>query len=130
MTKWSIRGASCMERAFEPEKLYQRFQYQVDFTYPNRLKVPVTAEQKTWANIKRGLIMLRNIFWKVGVLGDYRKVFWKFALPRLRHGDIEGLISVAMISHHLIVFARAASTGRQNASNYSMRLREASVPAE
>ena len=39
--------------------------------------------------------MLRNIFWKIGVLGDYRKVFWKFALPRLRHGDIEGLIAVA-----------------------------------
>ena len=36
--------------------------------------------------------MLRNIFWKVGVLGDYRKVFWKFALGRLRRGDIEGLI--------------------------------------
>jgi hopanoid C-2 methylase len=120
----------CMERAFEPEKLYQRFQYQVDFTYPNRLKVPVTPEQKTWANIRRGLIMLRNIFWKVGVLSSYRWVFWKFALPRLRHGDIEGLISVATISHHLIMFARAASTGQQNASNYSMRLREASVPAE
>ena len=74
--------------------------------------------------------MLRNIFWKVGVLGDYRKVFWKFALPRLTHGEIEGLISLAMISHHLIMFARAASRGQQNASNYSMRLREASVPAE
>jgi hopanoid C-2 methylase len=35
-----------------------------------------------------------------------------------------------MIGHHLIMFARAASTGQQNASNYSIRLREASVPAE
>jgi radical SAM superfamily enzyme YgiQ (UPF0313 family) len=120
----------CMEIAYQPEKLYARYQHQVDFTYANRLKVPVTAEQKTWPNIKRGLIMLRNIFWKVGVLGDYRRVFWKFALSRLRHGDIEGLISVAMTGHHLIMFARAASVGQQNASNYSMRLREASVPAE
>jgi len=120
----------CMEIAYLPEKLYARYQHQVDYTYANRLKVPVTAEQKTWANVKRGLIMLRNIFWKVGVLGDYRRVFWKFALSRLRHGDIEGLISVAMIGHHLIMFARAASVGQQNASNYSMRLREASVPAE
>ena len=92
--------------------------------------MPVTPEQKSWANIKRGLIMLRNIFWKVGVLGDYRKVFWKFALGRLRHGDIEGLIGSALIAHHLIMFARAASVGQQNASNYSIRLREASVPAE
>jgi hypothetical protein len=101
----------------------------VDFTYPNRLKVPVTPEQKSWANIKRGLIMLRNIFWQVGVLGDYRVVFWKFAWSRLRRGDIEGLISTALIAHHLILFARGASVGRHNASNYSMRLRQASVPA-
>ena len=74
--------------------------------------------------------MLRNIFWKVGVLGNYRRVFWKFALGRLRHGDIEGLIGSAMIGHHLIQFARDASHGDQNASNYSLRLREASVPAE
>jgi radical SAM superfamily enzyme YgiQ (UPF0313 family) len=120
----------CMEVAFQPEKLYARYQHQVDFTYANRLKVPVTPEQKTWPNIKRGLIMLRNIFWKVGVLSDYRKVFWKFALPRLRRGDIEGLISVTLVAHHLITFARAASVGQQNASNYSIRLREASVPAE
>jgi radical SAM superfamily enzyme YgiQ (UPF0313 family) len=120
----------CMEVAYQPEKLYARYQYQVDYTYANRLKVPVTAEQKSWGNIKRGLIMLGNIFWKVGVLGDYRKVFWKFALSRLWHGDIEGLISSALIAHHLIMFARAASVGQQNASNYSLRLREASVPAE
>ena len=121
----------CMEIAYQPEKLYARFQYQVRL----HLCQPATAarrraQQRSWANIKRGLIMLRNIFWKVGVLGDYRKVFWKFALSRLRHGDIEGLISVTLIAHHLIMFARAASGGQQNASNYSMRLREASVPAE
>jgi radical SAM superfamily enzyme YgiQ (UPF0313 family) len=120
----------CMEVAYQPEKLFARYQHQCDYTYSQRIKVPVSAEQKSWANIKRALIMLRNIFWKVGVLGDYRKVFWKFALGRLRHGDIEGLIASAMIAHHLIKFARAASVGQQNASNYSIRLREASVPAE
>jgi hypothetical protein len=119
-----------MEFAYAPEKLYARYQYQCDYTYAQRLKVPVTPEQKSWANIKRGLIMLRNIFWKVGVLGDYRRVFWKFALGRLRRGDLEGLIGSAMIAHHLIMFARAASVGQQSASNYSIRLREASVPAE
>jgi hypothetical protein len=64
------------------------------------------------------------------VLGNYRRVFWKFALGRLRHGDIEGLIGSVTIGHHLIMFARAASSGQQNASNYSLRLREAQVPAE
>ena len=120
----------CMEVAYQPEKLFARYQYQCDYTYPKRIKVPVSPEQKSWANIRRGLIMLKNIFWKVGVLGDYKRVFWKFALGRLRHGDIEGLIASSLLAHHLILFARAASVGQQNASNYSIRLREASVPAE
>ena len=120
----------CMEIAYQPEKLYARYQYQCDYTYANQLKPPVSPELKTWANIKRALIMLRNIFWQIGVLGDYRRVFWKFALGRLRRGDLEGLIGSAMIGHHLIMFAREASGGQQNASNYSIRLREASVPAE
>ena len=120
----------CMEMAYQPEKLFARYAYQCEYTYANRLKVPVSDELKSWANIKRALIMLRNIFWKVGVLGDYRRTFWKFALARLRQGDIEGLIASSLVGHHLIVFARDASRGRQNASNYSIRLREASVPAE
>jgi hypothetical protein len=119
-----------MSVAYEPEKVYERFQYQCDNVYPHRLKMPVPDEMKTWPNIRRGLVMMRNIFWKVGVLGDYRRVFWKFALGRIRRGDVEGLIGCTMIAHHLITFARAATSGEQNASNYSIRLREASVPAE
>jgi hypothetical protein len=119
-----------MAVAYAPEKVYARFQYQCDHVYVHRLKMPVPDEMKTWANIRRGLVMMRNIFWKVGVLGDYRRVFWKFALGRIRRGDMEGLIGCTMIAHHLITFARAASSGKQNASNYSIRLREAAVPAE
>ncbi|MBR0798518.1 B12-binding domain-containing radical SAM protein [Bradyrhizobium jicamae] len=120
----------CMEVAYEPGKLFDRYRYQCEHTYANRIKVPVSPEMKSWANVRRGLVILRNIFWKVGVLGTYRRVFWKFALGRLKRGDIEGLISATLVAHHLITFARAASSGRQNASNYSIRLREASVPAE
>ena len=120
----------CMEEAYRPEKLYARYQYQCDYTYANRLKVPVAQEMKTWANARRALSMLRNIVWHAGVLGDYRRVFWKFAWGRLRQLDIEGLIGCTLVAHHLIRFAGAASSGEQNASNYSIRLRDASVPAE
>ena len=120
----------CMEIAYEPSKLMKRYLHQCEYTHKQRLKVPVSPEMKSWKNIRRALIMLRNIFWKVGVLGSYKRVFWKFALGRLRHGDLEGLIGSVMIGHHLIMFARAASSGEQNASNYSLRLREAQVPAE
>jgi hypothetical protein len=120
----------CMELAYEPSKLMARYLHQCEYTHKNRIKVPPSPEMRSWKNIRRGLIMLRNIFWKVGVLGSYKRVFWKFALGRLRHGDLEGLIGSVMIGHHLIMFARAASSGAQNASNYSLRLREAQVPAE
>ncbi len=74
--------------------------------------------------------MLRNIFWKVGILGDYKLEFWKFALRRLARGEIEYLISSVLVAHHLIKFARDASGGHTNASYYSLKLQEASVPAE
>ena len=35
---------------------------------------------------------------------------------------------MSLVSHHLITYAREASHGRQNASNYSLKLREAQVP--
>ena len=56
--------------------------------------------------------MLRNIFWKVGILGDYKLEFWKFALRRLARGEIECLISSVLVAHHLIMFARDASGGQ------------------
>ena len=120
----------CMERAYEPSKLMARYLYQCEYTHKNRLKVPVSPEMRSWKNIRRALIMLRNIFWKIGVLGEYRKVFWQFALNRLMRGDIEGMIGSVVVGHHLIMYARAASSGRHNASNYSLRLRDAQVLAE
>ena len=120
----------CMAAVYEPTKLFARYRHQCDHTYANRIKVPVSDELKTWPNIRRALVILRNLIWKVGVLGDYKRTFWKFAWSQLRRGNIESFISVALISHHLITFAREASRGRQNASNYSLKLREAQVPAE
>ncbi|MBE0703557.1 MAG: DUF4070 domain-containing protein, partial [Afipia sp.] len=57
--------------------------------------------------------------WHAGVRGDYRREFWKFAWPRLKAGDVERFISCSLVAHHLITFARGASSGRQTASYYS-----------
>ena len=121
---------ACMGSAYQPAKLLDRFEYQISKTYPNRITPPASPQRMSWRLIKLGLTMLRNIFWKVGILGDYKVEFWKFALRRLARGEIEYLISSILVAHHLIMFARDASGGQANASNYSMRLREASVPAE
>jgi hopanoid C-2 methylase len=121
---------ACMGSAYQPAKLLERYEYQIRETYSNWPKRPRTPQQKSWSNIKLGLIMLRNIFWKVGILGDYKIEFWKFALRRIARGEIEFLISSILVAHHLINFARDASGGHTNASYYSLKLQEASVPAE
>jgi radical SAM superfamily enzyme YgiQ (UPF0313 family) len=120
----------CMGRAYTPEKLFARFEHQVRATYPNRLQPPNSRQRASWRNIKRGMTMLAKILWHVGVKGDYRREFWTFAWPRLKSGDIERVISVGLVAHHLIVFARDASSGRQNASYYSTKLRDLPVAAE
>ncbi|MDB5616843.1 B12-binding domain-containing radical SAM protein, partial [Tardiphaga sp.] len=119
---------ACMGAAYQPQKLLDRYEYQITKTYPNRI-MPRTRQQASWKNIRMGLIMLRNIFWKVGVLGDYKAAFWKFALRRLARGEIEYLISSIMVAQHLIMFSRDASQGTTSASYYSMKMPDA-VPAE
>lgn len=114
----------CMGRAYTPEKMFERFQHQIEHTYPNRIHPPPTRQRLTPANIRRGLTMLTRIIWFAGIRSDYRRSFWKFAWPRLREGDIERLISCSLVAHHLITFARGASSGRQTASYYSDKMQE------
>jgi radical SAM superfamily enzyme YgiQ (UPF0313 family) len=120
----------CMGRAYTPEKLFERFEYQVIHTYPNRIKLPNSKQRLSLRNIKRGLTMFANIVWQVGIKSDYRREFWKFSLPLLKRGDIERVITVGLVAHHLILFARDASGGQQNASYYSTKLRDLPVAAE
>jgi len=121
----------CMARAYQPEAVFARFAHQVTATYPNRLKPPNSPQRASWRNIRRALHMLRRIFWEAGIRGDYRREFWKFAWPRLIRGDIEPVIRVGLMAHHMILSARDAAAGRQAASHYSSRPAVASVvPAE
>ncbi|MHB8528121.1 MAG: B12-binding domain-containing radical SAM protein [Caulobacteraceae bacterium] len=113
-----------MSRAYEPAALYARFEHQAAATYVNRFPRPASRERASWRNIAMGLGLLARIAWKVGVLSDYRREFWKFALPKLGRGDIETVIHVGLVSHHLIRFAREASSGTTNASHYSPKLRD------
>ena len=121
---------ACMAQAYQPSVLFARYEHQIEATYKHRLQIPPSKQRASWRNIKRGLTMLANIFWRVGVLGDYRAEFWRFAWRRIKTGDIESLISVSLVAHHLITFARQASSGAANASHYSTKLREVVTPAE
>ena len=68
--------------------------------------------------------MLLRVFVRVGIFSFYRKTFWKMAWPALKKGDIESLLHVGMVAHHLIFFARECGAGVESASFYSQRMQE------
>ncbi len=113
----------CLAYAYDPTRLFARFEHQSAVTYPYRRPRVYARGQFTARDALRGFSMMAMIVWKMGVLADYRKVFWAFAWPRLKAGKIEELISAAVISKHLIAFARKACAGELNASHYSAKLR-------
>jgi radical SAM superfamily enzyme YgiQ (UPF0313 family) len=122
---------ACMRTAYQPEALYRRYEHQIRATYPNRLHPKDSVlRAPTWPNIRRGLIIASRLFWFVGVRGSYRRVFWQFAWRRLRRGDMQNLIMVSLVAHHLILFAREASSGRRDASHYTYRPRDELVAAK
>ena len=122
----------CIAEAYDPEALYARFAYNCARTYPNRIRPDFGPERASWGNIAYGLRILKNLFLRVGARSDYRRTFWKLALPLLRAGRIEDLIHVGLVGHHLVEFTREALSGAQNASFYAptARLKEPLAAAE
>lgn len=109
-------------QAYEPDALFQRFIHQIDATYAKRLNPP---RKVTTSDVVGGMGILARLLFFAGVIGPYRDAFWRFAWPLLKKGDIERVIAVGMVAHHLIMFSRLAASGRQNASFYSTKLRPA-----
>ena len=107
--------------AFAPEAIYRRFAYNVEHTYPNRVAIPPTGKLNA-VNLWRGISTLTKLIWKVGLFGDYRKIFWKMAIPALKELDIDIVIHISLVAHHMISFSREAEAGFQNASFFSKNL--------
>jgi radical SAM superfamily enzyme YgiQ (UPF0313 family) len=108
--------------ANDPEKLFERFKYQVDATYVNRL-VPPAKGKLTWNNLRGGAVMAWRVLKFVGVRADYRRAYWRAAWYAIKKGQIDGALGMAFIGHHLIEFTREALRGDQNASYYSAKKR-------
>jgi radical SAM superfamily enzyme YgiQ (UPF0313 family) len=114
-----------IRQAYSPEAVYARFAWQLEHTYPNRLRLPLSRARLSPANLRRGLVLLAKIISKLGIASDYRRVFWSFARPALRTGQIEEVIASALVAHHLITFARECT--QQNAAFFSHRSRHAAA---
>ena len=119
----------CIAHAYTPERLFARFIHQMEATYANRVKVPVRA-QLTLANVRRGLVLGFNIALRVGLLSDYRRVFWRAAREAIRRGQIEAVFNMGFVAHHMIRFTQEALAGQQNASFYAVRAEAPAVPAK
>ena len=114
----------CITIAYEPEFLFERFAYQCEHTYPNRIKPPKSAARVNKENVRRGLVMMAKLFWHAGVISSYRDTFWKMAKPEIKKGKIERLLSIGLVAHHLIEFTKECSRGIESASFYSQRVRK------
>ncbi len=113
----------CVAYAYDPERLFARFVHQVDATYANRTAGPARG-RLTIANLRRALVLAFNVAFRVGLLADYRRPFWRVARRALRRGQIDALLGVGFAAYHLIQFSREALRGQQNASFYSAHGRE------
>jgi hopanoid C-2 methylase len=113
----------CITTAYEPKFLYQRFAHNMKHTYPNRIKLPNSPARTSGANIRKGLTYMVNILLRVGLFGNYRSYFWNMAKPALKAGDIESVIHVGLVGHHLIKFAQECAKNKESASFYSQKIR-------
>jgi radical SAM superfamily enzyme YgiQ (UPF0313 family) len=109
----------CITAAYEPDAVYARFAHNVAHTFPNRVAFPSNPQRASWGNLWMGLGVLARVIWGVGIRGDYRRTFWRFAGPALRRGQLEELIHTAVISHHLIEFTRQCARGARESSFYA-----------
>ena len=110
-----------VRHAFSPEAIYGRFAWNARHTYPNRVRPPASRARLSAANLRRGVVTLAKIIGKIGIAGDYRRTFWRMALPALRRGRIDELIAAALVAHHMIRFTRDCTEGLQGAAFYADR---------
>ena len=116
------RWLEVIEEIYRPEAIYARYDYNAAHTYPHRLRPKQPWRQITPQNLRRGLSILARVIWKVGLMSDYRRVFWQMGLKQVRQGNVETFFQVAMVGHHLITYARECLEGKLQASNYSKRV--------
>src|SRR5690606_18592832 len=112
---------------FRPEAFFDRFDHQVEHTYPNRKQLPVTRARLNAGNILRAISILARVFWHVGLRSHYRRRFWRTALPNLRKLKIEEVIHGAVVGHHMIRFAEDCLNGTAERSFYSPAPQNAAV---
>lgn len=119
-TEVVVKGwRTVLAEAFSPEAVYGRYGHQMQTTYRARTSPPLTRARLDPAMLKRGAVMLARVLWQVGVRSEERRQFWRLALPALRRGQVQEVIQVATVAHHLIAFTKEALAGMAEHSFYA-----------
>jgi radical SAM superfamily enzyme YgiQ (UPF0313 family) len=116
--------------AFTPEAIYRRFAWNKEHTYANRIALPLSRARLNSGNLRRAILITFRLVVRVGIFGDYRRIFWRMAWPALRAGRIEELLHVGIVAHHMISFARACDEGRENATFFAERPKLAPIKGD
>jgi radical SAM superfamily enzyme YgiQ (UPF0313 family) len=119
----------CIEAAYEPHAIYGRYAYQQRHTFRNRPWYPMDPRRLAPHNVRRGLGIFARLFWRLGVGSSYRAAFWRMAARTLGRGRFEEFVQSAVVSHHLIEFARQCLAGMPEPSFYAPSRTLAPVPA-
>ena len=114
---------AAVHHAYSPEAIFGRYEWNLRETYRNRLTLPPTRARLNRRNLRRGAILLAKIALGIGIRGDHRRIFWRFAAKALRAGRLTELISASLVAHHMIRFARECTEGTQNAAFYADRVK-------
>lgn len=117
----------CVMYAYDPERLFARFAYQVDATFAHRLDVPARGKL-TVRNLREAVVLAFNLVFRIGLLSNYRRPFWRAAYHALKQGQIDAALGMGLVAYHLIQFTREVFRGDQNASFYSARSRALTPP--
>jgi hopanoid C-2 methylase len=106
----------CVDHAYNPTRLLERFAYQTEMTFPKRLSPPRKVKP---ADVALGINILARVLWTSGLRAPHRRAFWRLASPLLRAGRIEDVIHIGVVSHHLISFTQEALRGKGEACFYA-----------
>jgi hypothetical protein len=119
----------CIEAAYEPSAIYGRYAHQQRHTFRNRPWYPMDLRRLAPHNVRRGIGIFARLFWRLGVRSSYRGDFWRMAARTLGRGRFEEFVQSAVVSHHLIEFARQCLAGMPEPSFYAPSRTLAPVPA-
>jgi hopanoid C-2 methylase len=119
----------CVMHAYDPERLFARFTYQVEATFAHRMGVPARGKL-TARNVREAVALGFNLVLRIGLLSNYRRSFWRAACHALKRGQIDAALGMGLVAYHLIQFSREVIRGEQNASFYSTRSRALMRPVD